>query len=82
MALFNFVCPKCGTKKRRICSPEEAKQPISCKQCSTTLERDPTGPTQQVKERIDNTLMPRAVERLSEAERLYKERAEKFKNDG
>lgn len=79
MPLYNFVCSKCGTKKRRIFSVEESKKPQPCPQCKADMERDQTGPTRQVMERLDNGLMPRAVERLSEAERLYKERADKFK---
>lgn len=76
MPLYNFKCPKCGKAKRKICSAEQSKDPIACSDCSTTLERAPSGATSQVKERLDNGLMPRAVERLADAERLFKERAQ------
>jgi hypothetical protein len=90
MPLYNFICPKCGNKRRRICSPAQAKIPIKCGDCSArdndgpnlpatanenTMERDPSGPTNQRYERLDNGLMPRAVERLVDAERLHKERS-------
>lgn len=74
MPQFKFVCPKCGFKKSRL-----SKDHFECEKCKAQMERNPTGPTNQVYERLDNGLMPRTVERLADAERLNKERA---KNNG
>ena len=41
------------------------------------MERNPSGASSQAVERLDNGLMPKAVERIADAERLYKERANK-----
>lgn len=73
MPLYNFVCPDCGKKSRAILKPEQAKDERLC-ECGQTLKRDVQGPTTKVVERLDNGLMPRAVERLAETDRLIRER--------
>lgn len=83
MPLYNFKCSgSCRTTRRKILEPDKLNTIIgkTCwkPDCGGVWERDPTGPTNQVYERLDNGLMPRAVERLADAERLFKERA---KND-
>lgn len=45
------------------------------------MRRAPKPPTTNVAERLDNGLMPRAVERPADAERLYHERAHKPPED-
>lgn len=81
MPLFNFKCNSCGKEIRKILKSKEVEQFIGtkCPDCTGSFERAPTGPTTQVMERLDNGVSPRAVERLSEAERLFKERANKYK---
>lgn len=82
MALYNFVCDgPCRSTVRRILSPEKIDsvlgKPCGKPDCGGKWVREPTGATSQVYERLDNGLMPKAVERPKDAERLYKERAKK-----
>jgi hypothetical protein len=44
------------------------------------MVRDEQPPSVRVVETIDNGIMPKKVERLSEAERLFKERADQNKD--
>ena len=63
---------------RRVLSPRQAAEiQVSCptEGCTGTPKRVPKPPTTQVVETLDNGFMPRKVERPSEAERLYRERA-------
>ncbi len=75
MPLFRFVCIECALKAARFLSPTEARLPLPCTQCAGKMKRDVQVPSMQVVERLDNGLMPRAVERLADAERLFKDRA-------
>lgn len=91
MPAYNFVCKlhkalieitrisqrpwsKLSAEERKLLSlcPSEhhgiAREPHQ-------MERAPSGPSAQVKERLDNGVMKRAVERYKDAERLYKDRA-------
>lgn len=74
MALYNYRCDGCGKKARKISTPEQQQTP-QCPDCVQDMVRDPTGPSSQKMERLDNSLMPRRVERLADAERLHKERS-------
>lgn len=73
MPLFNFVCSDCGKRSKAILTPEQAKESRLC-ECGSALKRDAQGPTTMVVEHLDNGVMPRSVERLADAERLFKER--------
>ena len=73
MAAFYFTCKVCQKPQRRIVRAEEVPT-LTC-ECGGQLERTPSPPTTQVMETLDNGAMPRRVERLSEAERLFKERS-------
>lgn len=73
MPLYYFECGSCRLQVKRLLSPDEAESQ-KCK-CGSLLNRTPKGPSTSVKERLDNGLMPKAIERYSEAERLYAERA-------
>lgn len=81
--MYFFYCDTCSTKKRRFLTPAEAREPQPCYRpgkdshsiCYGALLRIPRPPTTNVVERLDNGLMPRAVERPADAERLYHERA-------
>ncbi len=56
------------------------KQPETAKcQCGSEMVRAVSGPSATVKEKLDNGYMPRALERFSEAERLFRERASEAK---
>jgi len=72
MPQYKFICPKCNFKKSKL-----NKDSLSCPKCNETMERNPSGASSQAVERLDNGLMPKAVERIADAERLYKERANK-----
>lgn len=80
MPLFNVKCP--NGHKSSILTFESSFDKIpsvkkKCKECGEEMVRDGTGPTSSVKEKLDNGLLVRAVERLAETERLYQERNSK-----
>lgn len=77
MPLFNLKCDGCGAADRTLAASWAAVAPdrLKCKACGGDLRRAATGATSQVVERLDNGLMPKAVERLADAERLFQERA-------
>lgn len=81
MALYNFKCPVCQASIRKLLNLKGAEgfagRGCSKEGCTGTWERDQVGPTTEKLEKIDNGLMPRAVERNADAERLFKERAKK-----
>ena len=79
MPLFNLECPKGHFKKLLTSCQTFDKVPVEKKtcQCGELMTRKATGPTSSVKERLDNGIMPKAVERFADTERLYKERNEK-----
>jgi hypothetical protein len=67
----------CKAELVRFITPAEAKALPPCTKCGGGVKRTPRPPTAFVKERLDNGIMPRAVERPADAERLYHERARK-----
>jgi putative FmdB family regulatory protein len=77
MPLYYFDCGACGKKLRRILNPAEASA-LLCP-CGAELSRDPRPPSSQVMETLDNGIMPKRLERLADAERLFAERAEVVK---
>ncbi len=74
MPAYDLRCPACQTTKRRMAASLEASRAIRCEDCGGPLHRAGQGPSTQVVERLDNGLMPRALERLADAERLFEER--------
>lgn len=74
MPLYYFLCSDCGDQTRKLLEPSEAKVSPPCK-CGGDLKRDPHPPSNQVKETLDNGIMARKVERYSDAEELYRNRA-------
>ena len=74
MPLYYFECPGCGAKSKKILDHDKANKLYHCS-CGHELKRTPRGPSTSVKEVLDNGVMPKSVERYSEAERLYAERA-------
>lgn len=75
MPIFNYECRKCGAKLRKLLTVEESKKVIACDKCNYVVYRIHTPPGAMVTEVLDNGVMPRAVERLADAERLNHERA-------
>ncbi len=76
--LIRTVCTGCGDKASRLLWlwDGSAVEKMTCKKCGAEVVRKPTGPSSQVVERLDNGMMPKAVERLADAERLYRDRAD------
>ncbi len=75
MPVFNYHCEQCVADVRRILTPTAARDPQFCDSCGSELDRNSQGPSTQVMERLDNGCMPKRVERLADAERLYRERS-------
>lgn len=75
MPLYYFKCSGCKSEFRKILEPLQAKyHEIFCP-CGGKVTRLPKAPTTKVVETLDNGLMPKKLERLSEAERIFKERS-------
>lgn len=74
MALFNLQC-ECGTSKRVFSDSFEIVnlQQKMC-QCGKIMQRAVKGPSTQMIERLDNGSMVKALERYSDAERIFQER--------
>lgn len=83
MPLFHYKCDACGEQRRRLLVAARGNEVWPCPQpgCGGAMRRAPKPPTTNVAERLDNGLMPRAVERPADAERLYHERAHKPPED-
>jgi len=75
MPSYKFECKKCGKPVQRILLAGDQKKPQIHKDCGGDLVRVGAGPSVLVKETLDNGAMPHAVERLKDAEQLYKDRA-------
>jgi len=73
--LFCLVCTSCGEATNRLADTAPAALQKPCTKCQGVMKRQPKGVSSQVMEKLDNGAMPRAVERLADAERLYNERA-------
>lgn len=75
MPLIYLTCSKCHDSTRRIFRQiPNYKNWGNCLKCAGKLVRQATGSSSQVMETLDNGVMRKSVTRLSEAERLFKER--------
>ena len=74
MALFDFECPSCFITIKRLANKEPK---IECTKCNIFMVRNNNPPNTQVKEVLDNGLQPKRIERLKDAEELYKNRKKK-----
>lgn len=74
MALFDFQCPVCFIYIKKLASKEPE---IECDKCHVPMTRNNNPPNTQVKEVLDNGLQPKRIERLRDAEELYKNRKKK-----
>jgi hypothetical protein len=77
MAIFNLSC-ECGLWCKKFADTFDTltEQQKTCK-CGKIMKRNPNPPSTHVKERLDNGVMSRALERYSDAERLFQERHDK-----
>ncbi len=73
MPLYNVICPG-GHADRRILEPEQLKG-LMCRVCGKKVRRTPKPPTAMLKERIDNGLMPKALENFTDGQELTKTRS-------
>ncbi len=77
MPVFNLVCGSCSKTTRQLASSWGSRTADASKcDCGGELKRAATGPSTRVVETLDNGAMPRSVERLANAEELYRKRAE------
>lgn len=75
MPLYHLKCEACKVFERHMLSPAEAKAGVACRGCGVRMARDPNPPSTSVMETLDNGAMVRKLERLSQAEELYRDRA-------
>lgn len=77
MALFILTCDKCKAVRKRVTiTTEEANAGIPCK-CGGTARRTPNTPSLHTKEVLRFSHQIKDVERFTDAEQLYYERAHK-----
>jgi hypothetical protein len=77
MPLYDMRCPSC----KKTCKKLTAKLPkIICAPCNVAMVRDFNAPGCQVNEVLDNGHMPRKIERLRDAEALYRDRSKRDKS--
>jgi len=77
MPIFHYFCQNCDKASKKLL--EKEPESLQCPVCGSDLVRDMKGPSARVVERLDNGVMPKALERLADAERLFKDRAEKHR---
>lgn len=77
--MFRFQCSACAEYLMRLTDAKGARafEGAACTKqgCSGTYARAPKPPSTLVTESLDNGIMARRVERIADAERIYKERA-------
>ena len=73
MPLYNWQCPKCGKRTRRLLV-ERPKEDVLCQDDGAVLESLTKGST-SVMEVLDNGIMPKRVERYRDAVELRKQHA-------
>lgn len=77
MPVYNFRCASCKQLTRKLMKVETyealASASVECR-CGGVATREMQAASSQTMEVLDNGLIARRVERLSEAERIFKER--------
>ena len=77
MPLYYFACVACKKEVRKLANNSaEAKEKAGQCECGGLYSRSPRAPGIKAVETIDNGFMSRKVERLVDATRLYRERAD------
>lgn len=74
MAIYYFKCSNCDRIKKRLFSPEEAKQEQHCPHDGALMQRIPQGGFTTIKEVIDNGLQARKAEQFANTNEMIKER--------
>lgn len=75
MPAYHFICLECYCKQTRVFIDKSCVDTAKCLMCGGKIKRVVTGPSSQIMEKLDNGIMVKAVERLHNAEELFKERA-------
>jgi len=87
MAIFHFKCSWCGVRSRLLLEGYKNNDAFFCLnptcfsphvrpgEMGQLLIRTPEPPSASVKERLDNGLQARVVERIADAERIFRERS-------
>lgn len=77
MPCFWYHCQPCGKRQAFMgkSQTEESTTPRECKVCAGPVVREISVVTSRTVETIDNGLMSKPVERLANAQEIYKERA-------
>ena len=77
MPLFYLKC-ECGAIKPILANNFEkvTSEKTTCLKCGKEMQWQGKGPSTSIMEKLDNGSMPRAVERYSDAEQVFKERHE------
>lgn len=77
MPLFVMTCTACGHVQKNLgLTTEVADAGVPCKKCGALARRTPEVPSLHTKERLDFGHQVKAVERFTDAEKLYKERSD------
>jgi hypothetical protein len=74
MPLYKFVCLDCAEPTKKLMDSGASRLDLKCK-CGGSLVRDASPPNSVLYEALDNGAMPRRLERLQNAEELYRDRA-------
>lgn len=81
MPLYQYVCPQCGESVRVMQTVEQQRDGKDCPVCDTGMERKLNAPSTRTVEVIDTGLMGKRLERLADAERIYKEHVKTVEKD-
>ncbi len=82
MPAYYLFCEACGDDRHVIRKNAKAADNVTCQTCGFgPMIRAVRAPTSRVVETLDSGIMSRRVERPADAERLYRERAEKDNKD-
>ncbi len=76
MGRFSYKCPEHGEFSVSL---EKRERVFPCPKCQTSSRPLLRPGSMQMVERLDNGLMPRAVERLHNIEEIMEEREKKFR---
>lgn len=75
MALYSWLCPTCGVRYRKMTDRKMSDfGEMSCDKDGSILVSE-NQVSSMVTERLDNGIMPKAIERLKDVEEMVKERS-------
>jgi phage terminase large subunit GpA-like protein len=80
MAVYKWRCPTCGVGLRILADTRPTTEKTCNKDGSVLVSENEV--SSMVKERLDNGIMPKAVERIKDVEQMVKERSQDVKDPG